>query len=107
MRALGLVLLLGACATTPGGIRATNVELAIVSHKPPAAFARCVADAWSGNNQFLNDGNHYWIIRLNSQGMPFARWDFLPTEAGSVAERRSDQLFGNAGTDRVRECAQG
>jgi len=97
--------LLGACAPVSStGIYRTSVELTIASEKSPREFAMCVADAFPDAGRLLNEGEHYWLTRQHG-GATFERWDFTPTLTGSIAERRSGQIVGRAGSGRVRECA--
>ena len=64
----------------------------------------CVTDALPDAGQLLNEGEHYWLTRQLG-GAVFERWDFKPTQAGSVAERRSGQHITSWGTGRVMKCA--
>lgn len=96
---------LAGCATSAGGLQRSQVETTIDSAKSPQAFATCVAEVLIGNNQLRNDGDHYWVLRLNGYGVPTARWDFLPRpEGGSRAELRASVSI-NTGDDKVRRCA--
>lgn len=97
--------LLGGCVpVSSAGVYRTPVDVTITSPKPVKDFALCAAQALPGNNPLTNDGDHYWVTRLSYQGAPFARWDFYPAPAGSVAELRSVLVLGNAGDSYVRKC---
>lgn len=97
------LLLAGCTAATSSGVYETPVELTIPSTKTPRAFAMCAAGAFPDIGQLLNEGDHYWLTRQH-QGVVVERWDFLPTRTGSIAERRSIQVF-RSGSGWVRACA--
>src|SRR3546814_2699983 len=97
------VLLLGGCATTPAGLQSTRVEATVSSSKSSADFATCVAEHLMGDAELRSSGDHYWVLR-SVFGVPRHRWDFTPSDSGSVAELRSTGLAG-AGQDKVRDCA--
>jgi hypothetical protein len=97
---------LGGCATSSAGLYQTKVETAIPSTKTSQQFATCVAETLQGNNPMRNDGDHYWVVRLNGFQVPIIRWDFVPKpEGGSVAELRTTLNIASAGTTKVRACA--
>lgn len=97
--------LAGCVPVSSTGIYRTPIDLTIASSKSAKDFALCAAGAFDGNNPVSNDGDHYWVLRLDHQGTPFARWDFVPTGGGSIAELRSVLIAGSPGTSAVRRCA--
>jgi hypothetical protein len=100
-----MLALSGCVPVSSTGIYNTAVDLTVPSTKSSKDFALCAAGAFDGNNPVTNDGDHYWVTRLSLQGTPFARWDFLPTPTGSVAQLRSVLVAGTPGTGIVRKCA--
>jgi hypothetical protein len=106
MRGLACVsalLLSGCVAATSTGVYQTPVELTIPSAKSSREFAMCAAGRFPDIGQLLNEGDHYWLTRQH-QGAIVERWDFRPTPTGSIAERRSIQVFRH-GSGWVKECA--
>lgn len=97
---------LAGCATSSAGLYRTSVETTVQSNKTSQQFATCVAETLQGNNPLRNDGDHYWVLRMNGYGVPIIRWDFLPRPGGgSVAELRTTLNFLSAGTTKVQACA--
>lgn len=93
---------LGGCATTPSGLASTSVEDRVTSTKSAKDFAICVAESLPGAT-LRDDGTRYWVL-VDVFGVPRFRWDFIPTESGSIVEIRSTAV-GGAGTREVRRCA--
>lgn len=106
MRRLAALLLmsLSACATTAAGLAESEISESYASAKRPSTVATCAADRMRGGAEVRNDGDHYWVLRNNTYGIPIARWDFWPTaEGGSRIELRTS--FGiNTGAGDVRAC---
>lgn len=98
------LLALSGCATSAAGLADSKVDTTVTSPKSAQAFATCVAEALVGNNQLRNDGDHYWVLRLNTFGVPISRWDFRNTQNGSTAELRAT-INVNSGDEKVRACA--
>lgn len=97
------IILTGCAPVTPEGLSKVEPKLSIESAKSPHDFAACAAAALPDVGQMMNDGSHYWIVRQYG-GASFERWDFLATQHGSIAQRRTGQMA-SFGTDRVRRCA--
>ncbi|MEO0699435.1 MAG: hypothetical protein AAFY81_06920 [Pseudomonadota bacterium] len=95
-------LMLAACATTPAGLLDTDVEETVESTKTAASFATCVAENMSGA-ALRNDGDRYWVL-VEIYDIPRMRYDFRPTENGSIVEVRSTAL-GGAATKELKRCA--
>ena len=95
-------LALAGCATSPSGLASTSVESSVTSTKSAKDFAICVAESLPGAT-LRDDGTRYWVL-FDVFGVPRFRWDFIPTETGSVVEIRSTAV-GGAGTKEVRRCA--
>lgn len=96
-------LALTGCATTPAGLADTRVEKTILSDKTPEAFAVCVAESLPGMAELRSLEGRYWVL-MEVFGTPRHRWDFKPTESGSVAELRSTGLAGSE-SGKVERCA--
>lgn len=95
-------LALAGCATTPAGLAETRVEKSVTSQKTAQVFALCVAENVSGAI-LRDDGARYWVL-LEVFGTPRHRWDFIPTETGSIAELRSTGIAGDE-SGSVEDCA--
>ncbi|MES2002261.1 MAG: hypothetical protein V4444_08145 [Pseudomonadota bacterium] len=94
------------CATSSAGLYRTSVETTVSSSKTSQKFATCVAETLQGNNPLRNEGDHYWVLRMNGYGVPIIRWDFMPKlSGGSIAELRTTLNFLSAGTTKVQACA--
>lgn len=105
MLVAGAAAALCGCATSPAGLLKSDVEQTVVSGKSSKDFAQCVQSTMIGNNPIANDGEHYWILRLNGYGLPASRWDFYPLpNGGSKAELRA-AISINTGDERVENCA--
>ena len=94
---------LSACAMSSGGLARTAVDQTYTSNKTPQAVATCVVESLMGNNVIRNDGQHYWVLRMNGYGVPQTRWDFLPVEGGTRVELRMAIPIAS-GDDKVRAC---
>jgi hypothetical protein len=102
---VALLITLGGCATSAAGLYQSKVEMTVESAKSAQSFATCSVETMIANNQLRNEGDHYWILRMNGYGVPVARWDFTNKPGGgSVAELRSS-IGINTGDDRVKGCA--
>jgi hypothetical protein len=95
-------LALSGCATTPAGLASTEVKKTVASAKPAKEFALCVAENLPGAT-LRDDGTRYWVL-MDVFGVPRFRWDFIPTESGSIAEARSTAI-GNSGAKDAEKCA--
>ena len=105
MRYLAIVaaLPLSACAMSAGGLARTAVDQSYTSAKPPETVATCVVESLIGNNLIRNEGDHYWVLRMNGYGVPQTRWDFLPDGSGTRVELRMAIPIAS-GDDKVRAC---
>lgn len=90
------------CATTAAGLAETRVKRTITSEKDAKAFALCVAENMT-SSEYRTDGERHWVL-IQVYGVPRHRWDFTPSENGSVAELRSTGLAG-AGTGDAERCS--
>ena len=104
MRKFALIaaLALAGCATTPDGLARKEVKSVIPSTKSAKEFATCVAENLPSAS-LRDDGERYWVVQ-DMFGFPSFRWDFIPTETGSIAETRSTAL-GDAGAKDAKKCA--
>mgnify|MGYP006921445301 CR=1 FL=1 len=94
---------LSACAMSAGGLARTAVDQTYVSTKTPQVVATCVVESLNGNNVIRNDGEHYWVLRMNGYGVPQTRWDFLPHDGGTTVELRMAIPIAS-GDEKVRAC---
>lgn len=102
--ALLAISVLTGCATSAAGLHEAHVRAVYDSTKTSQQFATCVAETLIGNPQMRNDGDHYWVLRMNGYGIPVVRWDFTPRpEGGSHAELRAS-IPVSVGTGRVQAC---
>lgn len=81
------------CVTTAAELGQSRVEKTLQSEKSAADFAMCVAENTLGAAELRNDGTRYWVL-VNDPDGPRIRWDFIPTETGSIAELRTFVLLG-------------
>lgn len=102
--ALCSAMLLSGCATSAAGLAKSDVELTLFSDKSPQDWATCSAETMIGPVSLRNDGDHYWLLRINGYQVPTARWDFTSTDTGSKAELRATISI-NTGDERVKACA--
>lgn len=105
MRLIALLAVpLAGCAFSPDALSRTDVDLRLASPKSPQVVAQCVYGALNFDNPMENDGDHYWVTRMGTNGIPNSRWDFLPDgNGGSRVELRANVPLGNGG-DKVRAC---
>jgi len=97
------VLPLSACAMSAGGLARTAVDQTYTSTKTPQSVATCVVESLNGDNVIRNDGDHYWVLRMNGYGVPQTRWDFVPTPSGTTVELRMSIPIAS-GDEKVRAC---
>lgn len=100
--ALITALALAGCTTTPAGLAKTGIKETIPSEKPAKEFALCVAERVPGAT-LRDDGERYWVL-VDVWGVPRFRFDFIPSETGSIAEMRSTAV-GKSGVKDIRRCA--
>lgn len=105
LAALSASALLAGCATTAAGLGRSDVEQVIDSDKPSQAFATCVAESLRWNVQLRNEGDHYWVMRINGYGTPTVRWDFHPREGGGSRAELRTSIPVMGGDEKVRACA--
>lgn len=101
--AIFAVLPLSACAMSAGGLARTAVDQSYTSTKAPQVVATCVVESLNGNNLIRNQGNHYWVLRMNGYGVPQTRWDFVPDGNGTRVELRMAIPIAS-GDEKVRAC---
>jgi hypothetical protein len=94
---------LSACAMSAGGLARTAVDQSYTSAKAPQIVATCVVESLNGNNVIRNNGDHYWVLRMNGYGVPQTRWDFLPSGSGTRVELRMAIPIAS-GDEKVRAC---
>ena len=103
MRRIALIaaLALAGCATTPAGLAKTNVEKTFTSTKTALAWATCVAEN-TPEAELRSDGTRHWVL-VSEFGVPRIRWDFIPTEGGSIVEQRTTAFIGKQ-SRMVEKC---
>lgn len=103
MRTLIVLLALGTagCAVVTKQVVAPQAQVRYNSDRDVREFAQCAAEAMDRKLYDNDDG----VFILHQNGVRLrARWDFLETMRGSMAELRGPADY-DAGADLVRACA--
>lgn len=102
--ALVAALSLSGCATSSSGLARLDADQSHISAKPPGVVATCVVETLIGENHIRNEGEHYWVLRVNGYGIPMIRWDFTPRpDGGTLVELRATVNV-NSGDEKVKAC---
>lgn len=103
MRTLVLLLAIttSGCVVATKQVAAPQVLARFDSEREVRAFAGCAAQAMG--RKLYDDDNGVYILLLDGMRLR-ARWDFVETMAGSVAELRAPADY-DAGGQLVKACA--